>query len=94
MICCLSAFGVKRTLASDRHPIAIYEYALARASQLGGDLEAEGPRLARRNVVVGTRRGPIPLVEDVLDIELRGWTRVTSKEQRKLQMRSLQRKFT
>ena len=59
----------KRTLASDRHPIAIYEYTLARASQLGGDLEAEGPRLARRDVVVG--RGPIALVEDVLDTELR-----------------------
>src|SRR5215813_6515712 len=42
-----------------------------RASQLRGDLEAEGPRLTRRNVVVGIRRGPIALVEDVLDIELR-----------------------
>src|SRR5262250_1250333 len=42
-----------------------------RASQLRGDLEAEGPRLARRDVVVGIRRGPIALVEDVLDIELR-----------------------
>src|SRR6516165_4685900 len=61
----------KRTLASDRHPIAIYEYTLARASQLGGDLEAEGPRLTRRDVVVGVGRGPIALVEDVLDIELR-----------------------
>ena len=42
-----------------------------RGSQLGGDLEAEGPRLARRDVVVGIRRGPIALVEDVLDIEPR-----------------------
>src|SRR5215831_18243837 len=41
------------------------------ASQLRGDLEAEGPRLARRDVVVAIRRGPIALVEDVLDIELR-----------------------
>src|SRR5262249_32998840 len=59
-----------RTLASDRHPIAIYEYTLARASQLRGDLEAKGPRLTRRDVVVGIRRGPIALVGDVLDIEL------------------------
>src|SRR5262249_2495207 len=42
-----------------------------RASQLRGDLEAEGPRLAGRDVVVAVRRGPIALVEDVLDIELR-----------------------
>src|SRR5262249_20640623 len=42
-----------------------------RASQLRGDLEAEGPRLTRRDVVVGIRRGPIALIEDVLDIELR-----------------------
>src|SRR5262249_46874853 len=41
------------------------------ASQLGGDLEAIGPGLARREVVVAVRRGPIALVEDVLDIELR-----------------------
>jgi hypothetical protein len=68
-LCPLSV--AKRTLASDPHPIAIYEYTLARASQLGGDLEAEGPRLARRDVVVAVRRGPIPFVEDVLDIELR-----------------------
>src|SRR5499425_918143 len=42
-----------------------------RASQLGSDLEAEGPRLARRDVVVGVGRRQIALVEDVLDIELR-----------------------
>src|SRR5262249_23235495 len=42
-----------------------------RASQLGGDLEAEGARLARGDVVVAVGRGPIALVEDVLDIELR-----------------------
>ena len=73
-LCPLS--GVKRTLASDRHPIAIYEHTLARASQLRGDLEAEGPRLAQRDVVVAVRRGPIALVEDVLDIELRLPSRV------------------
>jgi len=43
----------------------------AAVSQLGGDLEAEGPRLARRDVVVGIRRGPTARVEDVLDIALR-----------------------
>jgi hypothetical protein len=68
-LCPLSV--AKRTLASDRHPIAIYEYTLARAPQLSGDLEAEGPRLTRREVVVAIRRGPIALVEDVLDVELR-----------------------
>src|SRR5215475_10136885 len=68
-LCPLSV--AKRTLGSDRHPIAIYEYTLARASQLGGDLQAIGPRLARREVVVAIRGGPIALVEDVLDIELR-----------------------
>ena len=46
-------------------------HTLARASQLRGDLEAEGARLARRDVVVAVRRGPIALVEDILDIELR-----------------------
>src|SRR5262249_23933668 len=40
-------------------------------SQLRGDLEAIGPRLTRREVVVAVGRGPIALVEDVLDIELR-----------------------
>ena len=45
--------------------------ARAVPSQLRGHLEAEGPRLARRDVVVAVRRGPIALVEDVLDIELR-----------------------
>jgi hypothetical protein len=44
---------------------------IAPPSQLSGDLEAIGPRLARREVVVAIRRGPIALVEDVLDIELR-----------------------
>src|SRR5262245_25247920 len=70
-LCPLSV--ARRTLAraSDRHPIAIYEYTLARVSQLGGDLEAIGPRLTRREVVVAIRGGPIALVEDVLDIELR-----------------------
>src|SRR5215471_13057874 len=74
------SFGTKRTLASDRHPIAIYEYTLARASQLRGDLEAKGPRLTRRDDVVGVRRGPIALVEDVLDIELRLPGRVDLRE--------------
>src|SRR6516164_4424351 len=46
-------------------------FAATTPSQLGGDLEAEGPRLTRRDVVVVIRRGPIALVEDVLDIELR-----------------------
>src|SRR5262249_23088838 len=41
------------------------------SSQLGGDRQAIGPRLARREVVVAIRRGPIALVEDVLDIDLR-----------------------
>src|SRR5262245_23616058 len=68
-LCPLSV--AKRTLGSDRHPIAIYENTLARASQLGGDLQAIGPRLTRREVVVAVRGGPIALVEDVLDIELR-----------------------
>jgi hypothetical protein len=68
-LCPLSV--AKRTLASDRPPIAIYEYTLARASQLRGDLEAIGPRLTRREFVVAVRRGPIALAEDVLDIELR-----------------------
>ena len=45
-------------------------HTLARASQLRGDLEAEGPRLARRDVVVAVGRG-LALVEDILDIELR-----------------------
>jgi len=70
----------KRTLASDRHPIAIYEYTLTRASQLGGDLEAKGPWLTRRDVVVAIRRGPIALVEDVLDIEPRLPGRVDLRE--------------
>src|SRR5215469_3319704 len=51
-----------------------------RPSQLRGDLEAEGPRLARRDVVVGIRRGPIALVEDVLDVELRLPGRVDLRE--------------
>jgi hypothetical protein len=45
--------------------------ALAAASQLSGDLQAMGPRLTRREAVGAICRGPIALVEDVLDIELR-----------------------
>src|SRR5712691_2220438 len=45
--------------------------ALPASSQLRRDLEAKGPRLTRRDVVVAVGRGPIALVEDVLDIELR-----------------------
>src|SRR6516162_10203499 len=55
-------------------------YTPACASQLRGDLEAKGPRLTRRDVVVGVRRGPIALVEDVLDIELRLPGRVDLRE--------------
>src|SRR6266436_7412889 len=45
--------------------------AFAGALKSSGDLEADCPRLTRREVVVAIRRGPIALVEDVLDIELR-----------------------
>jgi hypothetical protein len=41
----------------------------AAASQLRGGLQAKGPRLTRRDVVVDVRRGSMALVEDVLDIE-------------------------
>src|SRR5215471_14432408 len=76
----MSPFGTKRTLASDRHPIAIYEHTLARASQLRGDLEAKGPRLSQRDVVVAVRRGPIARVEDVLDVEPRLPARVDLRQ--------------
>jgi len=58
-------------------------HTLARASQLRGDLEAEGARLARRDVVVAVRRGPIALVEDILDIELCLPGRVESAHRRR-----------
>src|SRR5262245_26342563 len=75
----MSAFGTKRTCRAEfamsafggKADISHLQYTLAPASQLRGDLQAIGPRLARREVVVAIRGGPIALVEDVLDIELR-----------------------
>src|SRR5215471_18004772 len=63
---------LRRDIVTDQTGrLEVVEYTLARASQLRGDLEAIGPRLTREDVVVGIRRGPIALGEDVLDIELR-----------------------
>ena len=52
-------------------------HTLARASQLRGDLEAEGPRLARRDVVVAVGRG-LALVEEAR------WSPVRAVDERQL----------
>src|SRR5262249_59556102 len=60
-----------RTAPSSWPPAWRRYHAFAAPSQLSGDLQEKGPRLTRRDVVVGIRRGPIALVEEVLDIEVR-----------------------
>src|SRR5262249_56565111 len=60
-----------RTVPSSWPPAWTRYHAFAAPSQLSGDLQAKGPRLTREDVVVGIRRGPIALGEDVLDIDLR-----------------------
>src|SRR5215831_12439668 len=62
------ARGARYGALGPHHAITLHH---DHASQLGGDLEAKGPRLTRRDVVVGVRRGSIVRVEDVLDVELR-----------------------
>jgi len=40
-------------------------------SKPSGDFQAERPRLTGRDIIVSVRRGPIALIEQILDIELR-----------------------
>src|SRR6266508_5325745 len=43
----------------------------AEASKASGKLQADGPRLTGRDIVIAIRRSPIALIEEVLDVELR-----------------------
>ena len=50
------ARGARYGALGPHHAITLHH---DHASQLGGDLDAKGPRLARRDVVVAVRRGLI-----------------------------------
>ena len=52
-------------------PEGVSRSSAGSTSKASGDLEADRPRLTGRDVVIGIRGGPIALVEEVLEIELR-----------------------